>query len=89
VDVALAVDFVALAIDDVYDVGIIASTDTDLRPALEFVLRKFPNQRDVEVASWWSEKRKVNLTVPGVFIWCHRLYRQDYDAVADLTNYTR
>jgi len=89
VDVALAVDFVALAIDDEYDVGVIASTDTDLRPALEFVLRKFPNTRKVEVASWWSESRRVNLTVPRILIWCHRLYRQDYDAVADLTNYTR
>jgi uncharacterized LabA/DUF88 family protein len=35
VDVALAIDFVTMAIDGQYDVGVIASTDTDLKPALE------------------------------------------------------
>lgn len=37
VDVALAIDFVRLAIEDRYDVGILMSTDTDLKPALEIV----------------------------------------------------
>jgi uncharacterized LabA/DUF88 family protein len=40
IDVALAVDFVALAIDGEYDLGVMASTDTDLRPALEYTYRK-------------------------------------------------
>jgi NYN domain len=35
VDVALAVDFVVMAVTRVYDVGILVSTDTDLVPALE------------------------------------------------------
>ena len=36
IDVALCIDFVAMAIDGLYDVGVIMSTDTDLLPALEF-----------------------------------------------------
>jgi uncharacterized LabA/DUF88 family protein len=89
VDVALAVDLVAMAIDDEYDVGIVASTDSDLRPALEYVLRKFRDIRQVEVTSWRSDSHMSRLSVPGALIWCHRLYRQHYDAVADLTDYTR
>ena len=38
VDVQLAVDFVAGALAGRFDVGVIMSTDTDLRPALEAVL---------------------------------------------------
>lgn len=37
IDVALAVDFVALAFLKKFEVGLIFSADTDLRPALEFV----------------------------------------------------
>ena len=37
IDVALAVDFVRLAIDGAYDVGVMMSTDNDLLPALEAV----------------------------------------------------
>jgi len=34
IDVALAIDFVAMAVRGEYDVGILMSTDTDLKPAL-------------------------------------------------------
>ena len=44
IDVALAIDFVALATDGCYDIGIIASTDTDLVPALEYVYHKCANR---------------------------------------------
>ena len=40
IDVALAIDYVAGAIDGVFDMGIICSTDTDLRPPLEYVATK-------------------------------------------------
>lgn len=33
IDVELAIDLVQLAIDDAYDVGVLASADTDLKPA--------------------------------------------------------
>ncbi|MGB5933720.1 MAG: NYN domain-containing protein [Anaerolineae bacterium] len=88
IDVALAIDFIALAIDGEYDAGVIASTDTDLRPALEFVLERYKGIRRVEVAAWRSSLRRVRLTVPGAEVWCHWLYRTDYDNIADGTNYT-
>jgi hypothetical protein len=37
IDVALAIDFVTMAVRGEYDVGVIMSTDTDLKPALEAV----------------------------------------------------
>ena len=87
VDVALAVDFVALAIDGEYDVGIIASTDSDLTPALEFVKRKCSDKCLVEVTAWSSPWAKSRLSISGVNLWCHWLHKPDYDAVADLTDY--
>jgi len=87
VDVALAVDFVTLAIDNMYDVGVIASTDSDLRPALEYVIKKCRNKCHVEVAAWFTPQTKNRLSIPDINIWCHRLTQADYDAVADLTDY--
>lgn len=84
IDVALAIDFVVMAVEGQYDVGIIASTDTDLRPAIEYVIGK-PGMT-VEVAAWHGS-RSNQLSAPGHHIWCHRLTRQDYDAVADSTDY--
>lgn len=87
VDVALAIDFVALAIDGEYDVGIIASTDTDLKPALEYVRRKWSDRCQVEVAAWKSPQTTVRLSITNPNAWCHWLYSTDYDAVADLVDY--
>lgn len=87
VDVALAVDFVALAIDNLYDIGVVASTDADLRPALEYVIQKRRNKCHVEVAAWFTPQTKNRLSVPGINIWCHRLSQADYNTVADLTDY--
>jgi uncharacterized LabA/DUF88 family protein len=87
VDVALAIDFVALAIDGEYDVGVIASTDTDLKPALEYVYRKRSTAQRVEVANWTGSTVQRRLSVPGTKIWCYWLNRGDYDSIADLTDY--
>jgi uncharacterized LabA/DUF88 family protein len=86
VDVALAIDFVAYAIEAKYDVGVIASTDTDLIPALEFVQRTAAQCR-VEVAAWTSPRSRSRLSIPRSSIWCYWLDRTDYDSVADLTDY--
>ena len=86
VDVALAIDFVACAIEGKYDVGVIASTDTDLIPALEFVQR-FARRCRVEVAAWTSPKSRSRLSIPRSSLWCHWLDRTDYDSVADPTDY--
>lgn len=86
VDVALAIDFVALAFEEKYDVGVIVSTDTDLRPALEYVT-ELPNV-SAETAAWCDSTPR-GLTLPGRHLWCHRLRREDFDAVADYTDYNR
>lgn len=87
IDVALAIDFIALAIDGEYDVGVIASTDTDLKPALEFVYKRYVGTRCVEVASWSGPGRQRRLSIPGAHIWCYWLDQSDYDSIADLTDY--
>lgn len=89
IDVALAIDFVALAIDGAYDVGVIASTDSDLRPALEYVYLKFGGRPRAEVMNWRSTTGARRLSVPGANIWCHWIERQDYDQIQDLTDYTK
>ena len=89
IDVALSIDFIAMAVDGDYDVGVIMSTDTDMLPALEFTIKRYGARR-VAVAAWHGENSGSRLRVPGYSnLWCHRLYRADYDSVADFTNYNR
>lgn len=81
VDVALAVDFVRLAAEGSYDVGVLFSMDTDLVPALE----AGQDYAHVEVAAWKGNRR---LAIGGHYLpWCHFLGRADYDAVRDATDY--
>lgn len=84
IDVALAIDVVRLAIEGEYDIGVICSSDTDLRPALEYVHNKFIVLPRVEVMCWTGGKR---LSVPGINLWCHTLNRSDFDAISDPTDY--
>lgn len=90
IDVALAVDFVMMAVRREYEVGLIMSTDTDLKPALEAVLAMhgspFPR---VELAAWSSPSRRSRrLSVAGAKIWCHWLTENDYWFVSDQVNYS-
>ena len=82
-------DFVALAVDAAYDVGVVMSTDTDILPALEFTHERYPGLRHVGVAAWRSPGNNRRLSLTGSNIWCHWLNRIDYEAVADATNYNR
>lgn len=90
IDVALAVDFVAMALLGEYDVGILFSTDTDLKPALEAVvsLAGTPYPR-AEVTAWSFPERRHSprLSVKGMKLWCHWLGLDDYEAVADRTDF--
>jgi hypothetical protein len=85
IDVALAIDVVRMAIDGLYDVGVVCSTDTDLRPALEYVNTKFFPTPRVEVMAWRGGSKR--LSVPDMNIWCHYLDRTDFDALCDPTDY--
>ena len=89
IDTALAVDFVAMAVDGAYDIGVIMSTDTDLLPAIEFTHNRYSGIRHAAVAAWRSSGSNRRLSIPGSNIWCHWLYQDAYDAVVDPTAYNR
>ena len=91
IDVALAVDFVMMAARGEYDVGILFSSDTDLVPALEAVIRLRPADPSAcEVAAWVAPGvRPRSLSVSGARIRRHLLSESDFHAVADPTDYTR
>jgi hypothetical protein len=90
IDVALAVDLVAMAVRGEYDIGVVMSTDTDLKPALEAVAAldgdPFPR---VAVAAWSSPVgHSRRLAISGRRLWCHWLDEADYQWCADSTVYT-
>ncbi len=83
IDVALAIDMVAMAIRDEFEVGILFSRDTDLLPALEAIRElKGPH---VECATWeGSSQLRLNSGKP---LYCHKLDEQDFRAVIDPRRY--
>ena len=85
IDVALAVDFVRLALQGAYDVGVMMSTDNDLLPALETVRDHGPSGCGVEVAAWGVGGQDQRLHFRG--LWCHWLDHAAYTAVEDQTRY--
>ncbi|GAA4162070.1 hypothetical protein GCM10022251_42430 [Phytohabitans flavus] len=88
IDAALVADFVQLAWEDQYDVGVLMSTDTDLKPALEKVAARAGKR--VEVAAWRGEGRyNQRLSIDSARLWCHWLDRKVYEQVSDTTNYSR
>lgn len=88
VDVQLAIDYVAGAVDGRYDVGIIFSTDTDLRPALQFVAYRFNGTPRAESAAWSAPgANKALVATNPKRTWCHYLNASDYSAVHDATDY--
>jgi hypothetical protein len=89
IDVALAIDFVQMAMLGEFDVGVIMSTDTDLKPALEAVLRLRPRGGPIcEVAAWGrAGYHSPRLSIPSAKIWCHWLSEADYLSVVDRTDY--
>lgn len=83
IDVQLAVDMVRMAIAGEFEVGILFSRDTDLKPALEAIRElKGPH---VEVATWEGSSR-LRLDA-GKPLWCHKLDEQDFRAVIDRKRY--
>lgn len=87
IDVSLAVDFVTKAISGDYDLGIIFSSDTDLKPALEFV-----NSTSVSAlghVAAWRPARGIypRLSTTNNQPFCYYLNENDYLDVADYTKY--
>ncbi|GAA0363898.1 NYN domain-containing protein [Actinoallomurus spadix] len=92
IDVQIALDYVLMAERGQYDVGILMSTDTDLKPALEEVAsmagtRSRPPRP--EVAAWSADGRhNRRLSIKGAAnLWCHWLDKAAYQDVKDETDY--
>ena len=89
IDVALAIDFVTLAVAGEYEVGVLMSTDTDLKPALEAVARLTPTRGvRAEVAAWSSAAgHSRRLSISSRRLYCHWLGKDAYNQVADPSDY--
>lgn len=87
IDVALALDYVMMAVRKEYEVGVLFTADTDLVPALEQVA-ELP-EVEAELAAWQPDDGYgYRLRLPGKQIVCHWLPRPDYEAARDLRDYT-
>jgi uncharacterized LabA/DUF88 family protein len=82
IDVSLAIDLVVLAIENAYDVGIVVSSDTDLRPAVDYVRTK--GVQAIEICAWAGRNPMAQ---PNKTLWCHFLSRADYEEVSDYRDY--
>ena len=93
VDVALALDFAAMAADGLYDVGILMSGDQDLVPALERVHQRTLTRNEgpvMEVAAWRSTTvRGHRLSIGKGKPFCHWLDQETYWGLMDDRNYAR
>jgi uncharacterized LabA/DUF88 family protein len=90
VDVKLALDLLVMGLREDYDVAIVASTDTDLIPALEACQKLgVTDERTLEIAAWRKRGFAKKITVPGLHLWCHFLDEDAYNTVRDGRDYTR
>lgn len=93
IDVALTVDFAVMAVRNEFDVGIMFSTDTDLKPALEFVhdltAASPTGMPRAEVAAWSADGRyNRRLSIRDRRLYCHWLSKEIYQSCQDETDYT-
>ena len=89
IDVQLAVDLVRGYVADEFDIGIVASTDTDLLPAIEAVLEldRRHGYDPVEVSAWHARGYSQQLRIAGRNLYGHDLPVHVYNRVADSTDY--
>lgn len=91
IDVALSLDFAMMAAAGQYDVGILFSTDTDMKPALEAVatLTNRDGHPRAEVAAWsGSGQHNRRLAIKTRNLFCHWIGECTYQAMADVTDYS-
>jgi uncharacterized LabA/DUF88 family protein len=90
IDVALALDFVLMAVRQEFEVGILMSTDTDMKPALEAVAQMTPAQGTrAEVAAWSAVgQQNRRLAIRTRNLYCHWVGKDVYDRIADSTDYS-
>jgi uncharacterized LabA/DUF88 family protein len=92
IDVALAVDLVAMAGDGALDVAIVMSADYDLVPAIDHVVSRRLTRGlgpVVEVAAWKSDQgnKPLRIRLNNKSLYCTWLDRSDYWGVMDETDY--
>jgi uncharacterized LabA/DUF88 family protein len=89
VDVQIALDVVVMGLKNEYDIAIIASTDTDLKPAIEGCHELgIADTCEIEVAAWRHETERKRIEVKDKHLWCHFLNRDDYDVCHDPKDYS-
>lgn len=92
IDVQLALDMAVMAQRKEYDVGILMSLDTDLRPALEYVaeMTRAWGKPRAEVAAWSMPNQQCRrLSLPGKQnVYCHWVGEQTYQTLRDNTSYS-
>lgn len=87
VDVKLALDAVVMAVEGLYDTGIVASCDTDLDPVVEALLElktKVGHPASVEAIAWAGRDNKLTLRDGLTYRW---IGERDYRAAQDHTDY--
>jgi len=91
IDVELALDLLRLALDDEYDVGILASADSDLVPALELVSRRAPGKilETVSLQPLPQCRAAEPIDIPGGGVVRRRVSREDFEQIIDRRNFLR
>jgi len=91
VDVELAIDVVSLALDDAFDVCVVASADTDLVPALQLVADRFPEKTLVTLGldpiAGQEKHTPAPLDLPRGAVIRRRIDAQDFGRMADRRNF--
>jgi hypothetical protein len=79
-----------MAVRGEFDVGILMSTDTDMKPALEAVASLTGSSGPrADVASWSTDGRhNRRLAISSRKLYCHWVGKDVYNQVADPTDYS-
>ncbi len=91
VDVELAIDIVRLAMDDAFDIVVLASTDTDLMPPLELIAKRFP-EKIIETAAFkpvpgCEADANPALDLSGGGVIRKLMDKKHFDRIADTRNF--
>jgi len=91
IDVRIAIDLVSLAADNAYDLAVLASADTDLLPAIEFVVQRF-KLKMIEAVTWepipgCEYDTAAPLDVRGGGVIRRTIPKQDFEKIEDRMNY--
>jgi uncharacterized LabA/DUF88 family protein len=89
VDVELAIDLVTLALDNAFDAVVLASADSDLVPAIQFVADRFPGKA-IETIAWAPLpgcEPPAALDLPRGDVTRTRISKSDFERIAHKTNF--